>query len=172
MSFYLNWKTHIKIYIIAALMAILLREPINIMVLKSILEIYEVTGIYFSPFFIIFVFIYFAAVMVPITLVHELLHSLVHLSFGGRVKIGFKGIYAYCQETSGIQLSRTQFLMVLVAPMTLISLISILLPYQWSLVVFILNLLGSSGDLYMAFWLCKIDESRKVIDKKYGFDVI
>lgn len=172
MSFVLNWKTYIKIYIISIIIAILLREPINTMVLKSTISIYEMTGIYFSPFFIIFIFLYFVVVMIPITLLHELLHGATYMLFGGRFKIGFKGIYAFCQETSGIQLTKTQFLMVLLTPVMVISMISILLSYKWGLMAFVLNLLGSSGDLYMALWLCKVDKNKRIIDKSYGFDVI
>jgi hypothetical protein len=58
------------------------------------------------------------------------------------------------------------------APMTVISLISMLLPYQWGLMLFILNLLGSSGDIYMSLWLCKIGENTKIIDRKYGFEIL
>lgn len=171
MSFRLNWKNHIKIYIIALIISFILKEQVEIMVLKSAIDIYEATGVYFSLLYLILVFLYLAAVMVPITLLHEGLHSLVHLSFGGKVKIGFKGIYAYCQELSGIELTRTQFLVVLLTPVTVISIISIFLPYKWGLIIFILNLLGSSGDLFMALWLCRLKGNSRIIDRSYGFDV-
>ncbi|MDP4147496.1 MAG: hypothetical protein Q8936_24010 [Bacillota bacterium] len=38
--------------------------------------------------------------------------------------------------------------------------------------VYIINLLGSSGDIYMAFIMCKYDKNSKIIDKNYGFDVM
>jgi hypothetical protein len=38
--------------------------------------------------------------------------------------------------------------------------------------LFLLNLVGSTGDLYMAFYLCKLSNGSKIIDRNYGFDVI
>ena len=39
-------------------------------------------------------------------------------------------------------------------------------------IVFLLNLLGSLGDLLMAFYICKGNENSSIVDKPYGFDVI
>lgn len=57
-----------------------------------------------------------AALMVPITIMHESLHALIDLCFGGKVKIGFKGIYVYFREKPGIKLAKTQFIIVLLTP--------------------------------------------------------
>lgn len=38
--------------------------------------------------------------MIPITLIHELIHGCAYATFGGKIKFGFKGIYAYAQEIS------------------------------------------------------------------------
>lgn len=172
MSFHLNWKSHIKIYIIAFIISFILRKQVEVMVIQIAIYIYETTGISINLFYLLWVFLYLAVLMVPITLLHEGLHSLVHLAYGGRVKIGFKSIYAYCQELSGIELTRTQFLIVLLAPVTFISALCMLLPYKWGLIVFILNLLGSSGDLYMALWLCRVKSAARIVDRSYGFDVL
>jgi hypothetical protein len=38
--------------------------------------------------------------------------------------------------------------------------------------IFILNLLGSTGDILMAFYLCRTNENSYILDRSYGFDVI
>jgi hypothetical protein len=109
--------------------------------------------------------------MIPITLVHEALHGLSYKFFGGRVRFGFKVIYAYCQEVSAIKLHRTKSLITLLAPVTIISLFSLLLPAGLGGMIFILNLVGSTGDLYMSFYLTRFSSSY-ILDRNYGFDVI
>ncbi|WP_139906462.1 DUF3267 domain-containing protein [Clostridium thermarum] len=91
---------------------------------------------------------------------------------GSKVKFGFKGIYAYCHEISGIKIHRTKFLLVLLAPVTVISIFSLLIPMWLGGIVFILNLLGSSGDLLMSFYLIRTDSSSYILDKAKGFEVI
>lgn len=54
----------------------------------------------------------------------------------------------------------------------IILLISICVGGSIGGVIFILNLLGSTGDLIMAFYLCKSNENSYILDRKYGFDVI
>ena len=110
--------------------------------------------------------------MIPITMVHERTHGIVYTFFGGKVKYGFKGIYAYTQEISEKPIGRVEFLIVLLSPMVVISLLSLLLPIWIGGMVFILNALGSCGDLYMAITLSKYDWHSKIIDKSYGFDII
>lgn len=69
---------------------------------------------------------------------YELIHGCTYQLFDGKVKYGFKGIYAYAQETSGIILHRTRFLIVLLAPLTFISLTSPLIPGEIGAVIFCL----------------------------------
>lgn len=168
MSFRLSWKTHIKIYLIALIIAVVLYNPINSM---SEICIQNVQIISYSNSVFILYLVYITIIMIPITLLHEFIHGAVYIVFGGRIRIGFKGIYAYCQETSGIELTREKFLTVLLMPVTIISLLSITLPFKIALQIYLLNLLGSSGDLYMAFWLCRLKNNARIIDKTYGFDV-
>ncbi|WP_154104997.1 hypothetical protein [Clostridium ragsdalei] len=54
----------------------------------------------------------------------------------------------------------------------LISLTCLLLPVWLGEIFFIINLLGSTGDIYMSLYLLKYDKNAKIIDKPYGFDVI
>jgi len=92
--------------------------------------------------------------------------------FGGKVKFGFKGIYAYTMEISGKKMTRLQFLVVLLAPLTCISILSLLFAAWLGELIFYLNLIGSSGDIYMALFLCGFSYDSKIIDRSYGFDVV
>lgn len=171
MSFKISWKTYLWFNVIVAVIAILMYDSIKVMSMYAVVDIFYILGFVSEGYIIILSILYMALIMVPVGMFHELLHGLTYKVLGGRVKIGFRGIYAYCQETSGIQLTRTQFLVVLLMPVTIISVISMILPYKWGLIVFILNLLGSSGDIFMALWLCRVKSAAKIVDKSYGFDV-
>lgn len=63
-------------------------------------------------------------------------------------------------------------LIVLLAPVTIISSASLIIPGSIGGIVFLLNLLGSTGDLLMAFYLCRINHSSYIVDRKYGFDIV
>lgn len=69
-------------------------------------------------------------------------------------------------------IQRTKFLIVLLMPIVTISLLSLLLPSWLGGMIYFLNLLGSSGDLYMVVSLTKLQHQSKIIDKKYGYDVV
>lgn len=168
MSFKLSWKIHIKIYFIAVMIGAVLYNQISNMTgicIQNIQHIFHSRGIFIAYL------IYIMAILIPITLLHELIHGVTYMLFKGKIRIGFKGIYAYCQETSGVELAREKFLLVLLMPVTLISLLSMILPFKIGLQIYLLNLLGSSGDLYMAFWLCRLKSDTRIVDKIYGFDV-
>jgi hypothetical protein len=65
--------------------------------------------------------------MIPIVIVHEGIHAIVHIIlYVGKIKIGFKGIYAYAQEVSEKPLSVLRFAIVLMAPVVAITLIGLL----------------------------------------------
>jgi len=110
--------------------------------------------------------------MIPISIVHEAIHGLAYEFFGGKVKYGFKGIYAYTQEVSEIPIDRIKFLIILLAPLTVMSILTLLLPVWLGGIIFLLNLLGASGDLYMSYKLIKYDSNSKIVDRIYGFDVV
>lgn len=169
MSFKISWKIHVYCFILAFIFCLITQKYINDIFTNLLLnnKIINITGntLLDTNIFIVVIFI-------PITIVHELLHGATYSLFGGKVKYGFKGIYAYAQEMSGIVLHRTKFLLVLIAPVTVISIVSLFIPGGIGDIVFILNLLGSTGDLIMAFYLCKSNENSYIVDKSYGFDVI
>ncbi|MGH4125298.1 MAG: metalloprotease family protein [Clostridium sp.] len=60
-------------------------------------------------------------------------------------------------EVSAKPIQRVKFLIVLLLPVTVISVVSLFLPLWVGGMIFFLNLLGSSGDLLMAFSLMKLD---------------
>ncbi|MEW9095248.1 MAG: DUF3267 domain-containing protein [Clostridiaceae bacterium] len=169
MSFKISWKLHINCFLIGFTFCLMGQNYINNLILNLLLEnkIIKFTG---NPLlnFIFFIFIIFIAII----FFHELLHGATYKIFGTKVKYGFKIIYAYVQETSGIALHRTKFLIVLLAPVTIISIASIFIAGSIGDIIFLLNLLGSIGDLLMAFYLCKSNENSYIIDTKYGFDVV
>ena len=110
--------------------------------------------------------------MIPISIVHEAIHGLAYKSFGGKVKYGFKGIYAYTQEISEMPIDRIKFLIILLAPLAIMSIMTLFLHLWLGGMIFFLNLLGASGDLYMSFKLIRYDSNSKIVDRKYGFDVV
>lgn len=169
MSFKVSWK----FYIISILMSIglylimqdLLFNICFVLLIKNM--IYKVTG-----YLLFDNMIFLSLIFIPLTITHELLHGAAYRIFGGKLKYGFNGIYTYTLEVSGIALQRTKFLLVLLAPVTFISFVSLLIPGVLGGIIFLLNLSGSMGDLLMAFYLCKLSNNSYIIDRKYGFDVI
>ena len=117
-------------------------------------------------------YIYVLLFMIPISIVHEGIHGLLYKAFGGTVKYGFKGIYAYTQEISEIAIDRIKFLIILLAPLAVISIMTLFLPLWLGGMIFFLNLLGASGDLYMSYRLIRYDWNSKIVDRRYGFDVV
>jgi len=169
MSFKITWKTHVMCIIIAFALVKLLGSNAN-----NIIDNFFLKPFIFYPTenLILNFYIYVLLLMIPISIIHESIHGLVYKAFGGKVKYGFKGIFAYTQEISEIPIERTKFLIILLAPLTLMSVVTLMLPSDLGGIIFLLNLLGASGDLYMSFKLIRYDSNSKIIDRKYGFDVV
>lgn len=168
-SFKVSLKMHILTFIMCFCIYFAMKNCINNLILDILNQnqFVSITGNTYIDFMLNAIII-----LVPITFVHELLHGGAYRLFGGKVKYGFKGLYAYSQEVSGIILHKTKFLVVLLAPVTVISIIIVLFPSELCSVIFLLNLLGSTGDLLMAAFLCKSPCDSYVADKSYGFDVV
>lgn len=117
MSFKVTWKLHILCFLIVLIACLITRDYISNLFIGLLLEnkIINFTGSVFIDLMLFIVIIF-----IPITIVHEFLHGMAYRLFGGRIRYGFKGIYAYAQETSGIELHRTKFLIVLLSPVTVI----------------------------------------------------
>lgn len=169
MSFKVTWKLHLLCFLIAYMFCLMFQNNILDLLVSLFLEnkIINFIGNDYANLMIFLIIIF-----IPITFVHEFLHGFTYRLFGGKVKYGFKGLYAYAQETSGIALHRIKFLIVLLAPVTIISLVSVLILGSIGAIIFLLNLLGSIGDLLMAIYLCKSNENSYVVDRSYGFDIV
>lgn len=169
MSFKITWKTHLICLLLALALTSAMGNIIDI-ILGSFFS--EDIILYPTHNYVVNFYIDIMIFMIPISIVHELIHGMAYKFFGGRVKYGFKIIYAYTQEISELALERYQFLIVLLAPVVIISLISLFLPAWLGGMIYFLNLLGSIGDIYMSFVLCRYRYDSRIIDRKYGFDIV
>lgn len=169
MSFKITWKTHL----ICLLVAIMLTESMG-KILDVILNNFLSRGVIGyptdNPLFNFYIMV--ALTMILICIIHELVHGITFKLFGGKVKYGFKIIYAYTQEVSSMPIDRSKFLIILLSPVVIISIASTLLPHWLAGLVYFFNLIGSIVDIYMAFVLCRYNRDSKIIDREYGFDVI
>lgn len=169
MSFKLTWKSHVICFLITGLIVLIMNSVVN----KIISDVISQNVIFYpTKNLIVNFYVYIIFLLVPISIVHEGIHGLAYKCFGGKAKFGFKGIYAYTLEVSGIPIERIEFLLILLAPLITISILSLLLPKWLGGIVFLLNLLGASGDIYMSLFLCRFNFDSKIIDRSYGFDVI
>lgn len=115
--------------------------------------------------------IFFFIIIILVSLAHELIHALAFKIFGGNVRMGIKGLYAYTQELSGVSLTRFEFAVVLLSPLTIISIAAALISGWIGGVIYILSITGSTGDLIMAFKLVKYGPCR-IVSKLDSFEVI
>lgn len=169
MSFKLTWKSYVNCFLISIILVFIMNPIFN-----GVLSYLFNQNIIFYPTknLILNFCIYTIVLMIPISIVHEAIHGAAYKAFGGKVKYGFKGIYAYTMEISGKKITRLQFLIVLLAPVTCISILSLLFPAWLGGMIFYLNLIGASGDIYMTLFLCGFSYDSWIIDRSYGFDVV
>jgi hypothetical protein len=169
MSFRLTWKSQIICLVISYISVTLIRPAAD-----AILSEFFMQEFMFFPTgsLLINFYIYVLLLLVPITIVHEFIHGCLFMAFGGKIRYGFKGIYVYTMEISGKPIERNKFLIVLSAPVLLMSILILLWPpWLWGM-VFLLNLLGASGDIYMVLFLLRFSPECCIIDRTYGFDVV
>ncbi len=124
------------------------------------------------------IFIYFATLTV-----HELVHGLAFMAFGGKVKygVGVAGhILPYAYATAPDQpFTLRQMLVIGLAPFVVLcsfsALVAILLPQTapYMGVVFIGNFAGAVGDLWMVSKILKFRGSKNlvIVDEKQGMTV-
>ncbi|NLM34005.1 MAG: DUF3267 domain-containing protein [Clostridiales bacterium] len=118
------------------------------------------------------ILIFFIILMIPINMVHEWCHGILLKAFGGQVKYQWKGIYMQAQEVSKVPIHRTKFLMVLLLPVTVISIFAKLIPGWLGGVVLILNLFKSTEDVLKAFYLLKGNSDTYLIYKEDGYEMV
>lgn len=169
MPFKKTWKTQI-VYLGIDLIILMALGQTSINIIES--SAAHKLIMYPTQYFILNFLLYILLLSIPIAIVHELLHGLAYVVFGGKVKFGFKGVYAYTQEISGTAISRTKFLIVLLLPLTVISLMSLFIGGWLGGLIYLLNLLGSVGDLYMAFRLISFAYNSYIVNTPHGFDVV
>ena len=169
MSFKISYKTHIICFLIGLLVTILLGTFVDKILIDYMAAI---THYWSSSNMIIKFFGFIIVLLIPVILIHELIHGTVYTIFGGKVRYGFRGVYAYTQEISESPIEKKKFAVILLAPLIIISPITILVPGWLGGLIFLLNLLGSTGDMYMAITLAKYPANSKIIDRSYGYDVI
>lgn len=168
MYFKVNYKMHLICIAIAYLMVLPLNDMLN-----SAVDGYIVSGFFDYPtsWPIVNIYAFLMVLMVPISVVHELLHGIMYGFFGGKPVFGFKLIYAYTMETTGIKLSRNKFAAVLAAPLVVISLLTAFSSLWIIKFVFVLNILGASGDIYMLGIVAALTKDCLIVDRKDGFEV-
>lgn len=169
MTFKVTWKTHVICTAISLIISLMLDKLID----NIVIGLSETNILYYPTFwpqanFMILVLL----LLFPITLVHEFIHGTSYRAFKGKVRFGFKGIYAYCQETSGIAIERVKYLIILLSPLVAISIIALVIGGWIGNLVYLLNLMGSSGDLYMAYKVSRCGRGSRIIDRPFGYEVI
>lgn len=169
MSFKVSWKVHSLCFLLAYGFCYIQIDNIGNVFLDLVInyKFFCLTGFYFLDMIIATLIL-----MIPITLLHEIIHGITYSVFGGKVKFGFKGIYAYTQEISGVILHKTKFAIILLAPVTTISLSTLFITSSLGTLIFLLNFIGSTGDIIMAIYLCKSNANSYIKDREYGFDII
>lgn len=168
-SFKITWKIHMMCFFLSGIISIIFYEPINVIII-NMLNSWAV--IYPTKNKIINLYIFLFILMATISIFHELIHGVTYKLFGGKVKYGFKGIYAYTQEISALPISRSRFLIILFAPVIVISVLACIFDREIGGIIYFLNLLGSTGDILMSFTLIKCNYKSKIVDRSYGYEVI
>lgn len=102
----------------------------------------------------------FSALTIVYMYLHELTHGLAYKMFiHGKIKIGFKGLYAYC-SVPDVFISRRVNLIALFSPLTVFSVVGIalviifkssnmLINYYLSIFFVVIHLSGCVGDIYL-----------------------
>lgn len=167
--FKITWKVHLKIIILAYILVFIFYNNVSVILDKFFLNEYI-----FLPTsnIIINVYLHIIALMIPVSIIHEIIHGVVFKLYGGKIRFGYKILYAYTMETSGMSIERSKFFIILLSPLILITILCLLLPPWISGMVFLINFLGSLGDIYMSVYLCKFNKNCKIIDRSYGYDII
>jgi hypothetical protein len=101
--------------------------------------------------------------IILLIIMHEAIHGLFFYLFTGRrPRFGFKILYAYAASPEGVYITRSQYFMVGIAPLVIMTLIGMLLIPIIPLIaipslvfILILNTSGSVGDIVMMAWLLR-----------------
>lgn len=170
MQYRLSYKLHLKVILTSIVFCIVCYDFLKSVSFNFYINSTESVPIKFS---IVYMNIFIILIFSILALIHELIHGIAYKCFGCKVTYKLKWIYAATYEISEKPLSLTQFTIVLLAPATTIALFSLLfLPTWLNSFLFVINLLSSLGDIFMAFELIKYPCNSKIVDRNYGYDVI
>ncbi|WP_163194244.1 DUF3267 domain-containing protein [Clostridium thermarum] len=169
MRFQNTWKTRGICFALSYVVYYFMRDYVNQILFKLLFNdiIWNLTNN-----LVVDVIIFFMGLMIPINLFHELIHGIVYRLFGGKVKYEFKGIYINAREISSISIHRSKFLLVLIAPLTVISLLSMLIPGWVGGMILLLNIFKSTGDILKIFYILKGNSNTYIVNKKDGFEIV
>lgn len=104
-------------------------------------------------------------------ILHEAVHGIFMLLFGGGVKprFGFTGLYAYAASTAYFK--RAPYLIIGLSPVLLLGgillAVNLLVPVAWFWVVYliqIVNVSGAAGDLYVTVRLLRCPKDALILD--------
>jgi hypothetical protein len=169
MSFRVTIKTRIMYFFIATVILLILFNT-EVSIFHNLFS--KKFILYPTKHLIINLYLYKILLMVPVCFIHELIHAFLFSLYGGKITFKFKGLMLCTVEKSGIAIDRQKYLIILLAPLVIISLISLLLPPWLGGVFFILNIVESSADIYKGINLCILDWNCKIVYKNYGYDVV
>lgn len=169
MSFKVTFKTRIMYLFVAAMIALILFNT-EVSIFENLFS--KSFILYPTKHLIINLYLYKTLLMIPICFIHELIHALLFSIYGGKIIFEFKGLMLCSVEKSGIAIDRQKYLIILLSPLVIISLISLLLPPWLGGIFFILNIVESSADIYKAINLCLVNWDCKIVYKSYGYDVV
>lgn len=166
MSFKIGMSTHIKCYAISVIITCIFYRQVT----EQMYKIFTANFLSYEKPILAFT-VFMMALMIAVAFVHELLHGMSYSILGGKVKIGFKVMYFYAMEVSGLEVKSGEFMFVLLTPITLITILSLLFGDIGKIICFV-NIVGSSGDACMATFLAIYGRGFNIVDRKYGFDMI
>jgi len=168
MSFRVTLKTRIMYFVVATIILLILFNT-EVSIFENLFTKHFI--LYPTKHLIINLYLYKILLMIPVCFLHELIHASLFSLYGGKIKFKFKGLVLCAMEKSGIAIDRQKYLIIILSPLVVISLISLLLSPWLGGVFFILNIVESAADIYKAINLCKLNWNCKIVYKSYGYDV-
>lgn len=169
MAVKVTWRLHILCLFVSCIIVLPMNNFINRAIDDMLIPYYlaHPTSNIVVNFYIYLLSIFFITIII-----HELIHGATFVFFGGKVKFGFRVIYAFTQEISGLAISRNRFIVVLISPLLVISAMCFLINSPFSRMFYFINFIGSMGDIIMSLKLLKLSPRANIVDRSYGYDVI